>query len=93
MTAQRFSQTTAGNRRLGSHLRSSGERLTTPGANPLVAARAFPTSDYWGRTGVARCAEEITGICRDFNNTVRPNGITLSTHTALIKGVEVHPLN
>ena len=37
-----------------------------PGANPLVAERAFPTSDYWGRTGVARCAEEMTGICRDF---------------------------
>ena len=32
-----------------------------PGANPLVAERAFPTSDYWGRTGVARCAEEMTG--------------------------------
>ena len=30
-----------------------------PGANPLVAERAFPTSDYWGRTGVARCAEEM----------------------------------
>ena len=29
------------------------------GANPLVAERAFPTSDYWGRTGVARCAEEM----------------------------------
>ena len=37
-----------------------------PGANPLVAERAFPTSDYWGRTGVARCAEEVAGICRDF---------------------------
>ena len=37
-----------------------------PGANPLVAERAFPTSDYWGRTGVARGAEEIAGICRDF---------------------------
>ena len=37
-----------------------------PGANPLVAERAFPTTDYWGRTGVARCAEEMTGICRDF---------------------------
>ena len=37
-----------------------------PGANPLVAERAFPTSDYWGLTGVARCAEEMTGICRDF---------------------------
>ena len=37
-----------------------------PGANPLVAERAFPTSDYWGWTGVARCAEEMTGICRDF---------------------------
>ena len=37
-----------------------------PGANPLVAERAFPTSDYWGRTGVAKCAEEMTGICRDF---------------------------
>ena len=38
-----------------------------PGANPfkLVAERAFPASDYWGRTGVARCAEEMTGICRD----------------------------
>ena len=23
-----------------------------PGANPLVAERAFPTSDYWGRTEV-----------------------------------------
>ena len=31
-----------------------------PGANPLVAERAFPASDYWGRTGVARCAEEMT---------------------------------
>ena len=29
-----------------------------PGANPLVAEKAFRTSDYWGRTGVARCAEE-----------------------------------
>ena len=31
-----------------------------PGANPLIAERAFPTSesDYWSRTGVARCAEE-----------------------------------
>ena len=28
-------------------------------ANPLVAERAFPTSDYWGRTGSARCAEEM----------------------------------
>ena len=37
-----------------------------PGANPLVAERAFPASDCWGRTGVARCAEEMTGICRDF---------------------------
>ena len=37
-----------------------------PGANPLVAERAFPTSDYWGRTGVARCPEEMAGICRDF---------------------------
>ena len=37
-----------------------------PGANPFVAERAFPTSDYWGRTGVARSAEEMTGICRDF---------------------------
>ena len=34
-----------------------------PGANPLVAERAFPTSDYWGRTGVARRAEEMTGVC------------------------------
>ena len=40
-----------------------GECLT-----PLVLTpeRAFPTSDYWGRIGVARCAEEMTGICRDF---------------------------
>ena len=30
-----------------------------PGANPLVAERAFPASDHWGRTGVARCAEEM----------------------------------
>ena len=30
-----------------------------PGANPLVAERAFPAGDYWGRTGVARCAEEM----------------------------------
>ena len=37
-----------------------------PGANPLVAERAFPTSGYWGRTGIARCAEEMTGISRDF---------------------------
>ena len=37
-----------------------------PGANPLVAERAFHTSDYWGRTGVAGRAEEMTGICRDF---------------------------
>ena len=37
-----------------------------PRANPLVAERAFTTSDYWGRTGVARCAEEMTGMCRDF---------------------------
>ena len=33
----------------------SGECLT-----PLVAERAFPTSDYWGRTELARCAEEMT---------------------------------
>ena len=31
-----------------------------PGANPLVAERAFPTSDDWGCTGVARCVEEMT---------------------------------
>ena len=31
-----------------------------PGANPLVAERAFTMSDYWGLTGVARCAEEMT---------------------------------
>ena len=36
-----------------------GECLTPLGANPLVAEKAFPTSDYWGRTGVARCAEEM----------------------------------
>ena len=30
-----------------------------PGANPLVAERAFPRSDSWGRTGVARGAEEM----------------------------------
>ena len=33
-----------------------------PGANPLVAERVFPTSDYWGRTGVARCAEEMRQV-------------------------------
>ena len=43
-----------------------------PGANPLVAERAFPTSDDWGRTGVARCAEEMTGICRDSNRLLTP---------------------
>ena len=43
-----------------------------PGANPLVAERAFPTSDYWGRTGVARRAEEMTGICRDFQEAADP---------------------
>ena len=43
-----------------------------PGANPLVAERASPTSDYWGRTGVARCAEEMTGICRDFQQAADP---------------------
>ena len=37
-----------------------------PGANPLVAEIAFPTSDDWGHTGVARCAKGMTGICRDF---------------------------
>ena len=36
-----------------------------PGADPLVAERVFPTSDYWGCTGIARCAEEMTGIHRD----------------------------
>ena len=43
-----------------------------PGANPLVAERAFSTGDYWGRTGVARCAEEMTGICRDFQWVADP---------------------
>ena len=38
---------------------------TPPGANPLVAERAFPTSDYWGRTGVA-------GICRYFQQSADP---------------------
>ena len=33
-----------------------------PGANPLVAERAFPTSDFWGHTGVARRAAEMIGI-------------------------------
>ena len=37
-----------------------------PSANPLVTERAFPTTDYWGRTGVARCAAEMTGTPRDF---------------------------
>ena len=42
-------------------------RVPNPlGANPLVAERAFPTTDYWGRTAAARCAEEMIGICRDF---------------------------
>ena len=43
-----------------------------PGANPVVAERAFPTSDYWGLTRVARCAEEMTGICRDFQQAADP---------------------
>ena len=36
-----------------------------PGANPLVAERAFPTSDYWGRTGlpgVQKKWQESVGI-------------------------------
>ena len=44
----------------------AGECLNPPGANFLVAERALPTSDYSGRTGVAGCAEEMTGIRRDF---------------------------
>ena len=52
---------------LGSYVLAISWRVPNPpGANPLVAERAFPTSDYWGRTGFARCAEEMTGICRDF---------------------------
>ena len=43
-----------------------------PGANLLVAERAFPTSDYWGCTGVARCAEEATRICRISNRLLTP---------------------
>ena len=31
-----------------------------------------PTSDYWDRTEVARCAEEMTGICRDFQWLLTP---------------------
>ena len=34
-----------------------------PTANPLAAERTFPTSDYWGRPGVARCTKKW---CRDF---------------------------
>ena len=41
-----------------------------PGANPLVAERAFPTSDYWGRTGVAGCAEEMTQESLGISNRV-----------------------
>ena len=52
---------------LGVFVRNVHWRVPNPPcANPLVAERAFPTSDYWGCTGVARCAEEMTGICRDF---------------------------
>ena len=40
---------------------------------PLVLTPwALPTSDYWGRKGVARCAEEMTGICRDSNRLLTP---------------------
>ena len=46
----------------------TGRVPNPPGANPLVAERAFPTSDYWGCTGVARCEEEMTGIRRDFQS-------------------------
>ena len=35
------------------------ECLTPLVLTPLVAARAFSPSDYWGLTGVARCAEEM----------------------------------
>ena len=33
-----------------------------PSANPLVAERAFPTSDYWGRTG---CWGIVAHVCGD----------------------------
>ena len=46
-----------------------GECLTPLVLNPLVAERAFPTSDYWGRTGSARCAEEMT--VRDGETTIK----------------------
>ena len=54
------------------HQKITGQCLTPLGANPLVAERAFPTSDYWGRKEVARCAEEMTGICRDFQEAAEP---------------------
>ena len=38
----------------------------TTDANALEAERAFPTSDYRGRTGVATCVEEMTDICFGF---------------------------
>ena len=50
----------------GTQTELPGECLTPLVLTPLVAERAFLMSDYWGRTGVARCAEEMTGICRDF---------------------------
>ena len=37
-----------------------------PGANPLVAERAFPTSDDWSLRGCQVCRRNDTGICRDF---------------------------
>ena len=50
----------------------SGECLTPLVLTTWVAERAFPTSDYWGRTGVVRCADEMTGICRDFQYAADP---------------------
>ena len=54
------------------HLHLNWRVPNPPGANPLVAERAFPTSDYWGRRRVARCVEEMTGICRDFQWLLTP---------------------
>ena len=50
-----------------------------PGANPLVAERGFPKSDYWGHTRVARRAEEMTGISRDFQYSADPLSHTAKT--------------
>ena len=42
----------------GQAVKSDWRVSNPPGVNPLVAEREC--------TGVARCAEEMTGVCRDF---------------------------